>query len=79
MKNAQPSKAELSAPATGALIVPEGDEVSKREATLIAEFALSGHAVHRIESGYLVCRWAFARHVPDFPALVAVARQMGVR
>ena len=71
MKNARSSKAESSAPGTGISIVPNGDEVSKREATLIAEFALSGHTVHRIESGYLVCRWAFTRHCADVAELTA--------
>jgi hypothetical protein len=52
----------------------------KPEATLIAEFALAGHAVHRLaEGGYLVCKHGHAKHCQNLHSLVAFAHQVGVR
>lgn len=69
-KNTQENTAE---------ILPETADASKREQSLIAKFALCGHAVHRLaDGGFLICRWSYSRHVPDYPALVGIARQMGV-
>ena len=48
------------------------------DALIIAGFALAGYAVHRVEDGYLVCRWNFSRHCEDLRALVGFARQVGV-
>jgi hypothetical protein len=54
-------------------------EISKRETTLIAHFALAGHAVHRLpDGGYLVSRWGQSRHCPDLHALANFAKQTGV-
>ncbi len=50
----------------------------KSAATLIAKFALAGHAVHRLESGFLVTRWGMSRHCPDLAALVNFGRVLGV-
>ena len=51
----------------------------KSAATLIAKFALAGHQVHRLESGFLVCRWGQTRHCPDLAALVNFGRVLGVK
>jgi hypothetical protein len=52
----------------------------KREATLLAQFALAGHSVHRLaDGGFLVCRHGYVKHCPDLPALAGFARQTGVR
>ncbi|MBA4263786.1 MAG: hypothetical protein C0453_01780 [Comamonadaceae bacterium] len=60
-------------------IVGEHPETGKREATLLAQFALRGHAVHRLaDGGFLVCRHGYAKHCPDLAALAGFARQTGV-
>lgn len=61
-------------------IVGEHPETGKRENTLVAQFALRGHAVHRLaDGGFLVCRHGFVKHCPDLAALAGFARQTGVR
>lgn len=51
----------------------------KITATLIAEFARAGAAVHRLEGGgFVVCRWCYTRHCADLRELFAFARQTGV-
>ena len=50
----------------------------KSATTLIAKFALSGHQVHRLEHGYVVCRWGQTRHCPDLDALINFGRVLGV-
>ena len=68
---------------TDAAIVAPLDEcgnAGKREATLMAQFALAGHAVHRLaDGGFLVCRHGYVKHCPDLAALSGFARQSGVR
>lgn len=80
-KAQSPGGAGLSAETkTDVGIVPELDKVRKIEATLMAEFAMHGHATHRLaEGGYLVCKFGMARHCPDLRGLAAFARQVGVR
>ena len=51
----------------------------KSATTLIAKFALAGHQVHRLESGFLVCRWGQTRHCPDLDALINFGRVLGVK
>ena len=51
----------------------------KSATTLIAKFALAGHQVHRLESGFLVCRWGQTRHCPDLDALINFGRVLGVQ
>jgi hypothetical protein len=61
-------------------IIGEPTDRSKRTATLLAQFALKGHVVHRLEGGgFLVCRWGLVRACRDLEALEGFARQMGVR
>ena len=56
-----------------------GQRPSKAIATQIAELALAGHTVHKLQSGgYLVCKWNCSYHAKDFEALQAFARQLGV-
>lgn len=60
-------------------ILGQQPEIAKRETTLIAQFALAGHAVHSLaDGGYLVTKWGQARHCPDLHALAGFARQTGV-
>ena len=65
-----------------AIVAPleECGNAGKREATLMAQFALAGHAVHRLaDGGFLVCRHGYVKHCPDLAALSGFARQSGVR
>ena len=56
-----------------------GQRPSKAIATQIAELALAGHTVHKLQSGgYLICKWNYSYHAQDFQALQAFARQLGV-
>lgn len=60
-------------------IVGQQSEIAKRETTLIAQFALAGHAVHHMaEGGFLVCRHGYVKHCPDLSALAGFAKQTGV-
>lgn len=62
-----------------AQIIGQPDAIAKRETTLIAHFALAGHAVHRLaDGGFLVTRWGQSRHCPDLHALAGFAKQTGV-
>jgi hypothetical protein len=59
-------------------IIGQPDAIAKRETTLIAHFALVGHAVHHLgDGGFLVTRWGQSRHCPDLHALAGFARQIG--
>jgi hypothetical protein len=52
----------------------------KLQANLIAGFALVGFAVHTLSvGGFIVARWNLSKHCPDLGALVAFAKQVGVR
>jgi len=56
-----------------------GTRHSKAIATQIAELALRGHVVHQlVDGGYLVCKYGYTHHAPDFAALQAFARRLGV-
>lgn len=51
----------------------------KALATLIAQLAIAGHAVHISQHGdFLVCKYNWARYCKDFDALQAFARNWGV-
>lgn len=60
-------------------IVGQPLEQRKRDVTLMARFALRGHAVHRVVDGYLVCRHGYVKHCADLDSLEAFADQVGVR
>lgn len=60
-------------------IISDSPEDSKHAATLIANFALAGYAVHHADDGYLVCRWNYSKHCPDLRALSCFAKQTGVQ
>ena len=49
-----------------------------RLANIIAQMALAGHAVHTLETGFLVTRWGMTKVCPDLAALVAFGRVMGM-
>jgi len=50
----------------------------KRLATIIAQMAIAGHTVHKLETGFLVSRWGMTKSCPDLASLVGFARQLGV-
>lgn len=63
----------------GAIVARGGDD-EKVVDTLIARFALMGHAVHRLaDGGFLVERWGLTRHCADVTALQAFLVQIGGR
>lgn len=49
----------------------------KVQATTIAQLALAGHTVHKIEAGFLVCRWGQTRVCHNLAELVGFARIVG--
>jgi hypothetical protein len=52
----------------------------KRLENLIAGFAQRGHAVYELgNEDFVVTRWGMSRHVPDYAALVAFGRMLGVQ
>jgi hypothetical protein len=64
-----------------AIVSPPGDGCNaKLTASLIAAFALTGFAVHRLEGeSFLVSRWNLTKHCPDLRTLLAFAKQVGAR
>lgn len=67
---------------TAALILAQDEDITKTGATWIAKFALAGHSVHELAGGgFLVVHpgWGMARECPNLSALIAFARQIGVR
>jgi hypothetical protein len=51
----------------------------KAIATQIAQLALRGHSVHQLtDGGYLVWKYGYTYHAPDFEALQVFARRLGV-
>ena len=49
----------------------------KRLANLICDFRVRGHAVHRLERGFIVSKFGLVRHCQDFSDLVRFARIVG--
>jgi hypothetical protein len=61
------------------VIVGQTPADRKTVATLKAQFALRGHAVHEMAGGgFIICRWGLVRACRDLEALQAFARKMGV-
>ena len=51
----------------------------KAISTQIAELALMGHAVYKLaDGGFLVCKYGYIHHAPDFEALQVFAHRLGV-
>ena len=58
---------------------PTGSRLSKQEATLMAQFALAGHLVHRGPcNDYMVCKFGHSRYCQDLVELHAFAVRLGV-
>lgn len=56
-----------------------GQRHGKAVATLMAQLAIKGHAVHTLkDGGFLVCKYGYTHHAADFEALQAFARKLGV-
>jgi phosphopantetheinyl transferase (holo-ACP synthase) len=52
---------------------------SKAISTQIAQLALRGHAVYELaDRGFLVCKYGYFHHAPDFEALQLFAHRLGV-
>lgn len=52
----------------------------KATATLIAQFAMAGHVVHKGRIGdFTVCKYAMVRYCKDFAELQAFAMQVGIK
>lgn len=49
----------------------------KAEATLMAQLALAGHAVHRADGGYLACRHGHVKFCRDLAELEKFAVLVG--
>lgn len=56
----------------------DSTHAEKDLATLIAQMALAGHSVHKLQDGFIVTRWGMSRNCPDLATLVGFARQLGV-
>ena len=51
----------------------------KAISTQIAQLALKGHAVYELaDGGFLVCKYGYFHHAPDFEALQVFAHRLGV-
>ena len=56
-----------------------GTRPGKAFSTLLAQFALRGHAVHPLaDGGYLVSKYGMTHHAPDLAGLQAFAARVGV-
>ena len=56
-----------------------GLEQSKAEASLRAQLALAGHAVHPLKDGsYLVSKYGYTHHASDLKGLKAFSVRLGV-
>jgi hypothetical protein len=70
----------LTTDTTNDLNFATGDRPRKAIATQVAELAIAGHAVHQLsDGGYLVCKYGYTHYAPDFAALQAFARRLGVK
>jgi hypothetical protein len=70
-------------PASQDLKVKDSEFIPKSESkaifTLIAQFALAGHAVHKGQSGgFSVSKYGLSRYCENFAELQDFARQLGV-
>ena len=70
----------LGTDTTNDLNFPTGQREGKAFATLAAQFALKGHAVHKDNGDdFIATRWGESRYCKDFAELQAFARQVGVK
>jgi hypothetical protein len=51
----------------------------KELATLRAQLASRGYALHQLSDGYLACRWNLSRAFADLHGVAVFARQVGAR
>lgn len=69
----------LDSNTTNSLNFATGIRQSKALTTQIAELTTRGHKVHQLKEGeFLVCKYGYTYHAPDFAALQAFARRLGV-
>lgn len=58
---------------------PTDTRLRKEELTLIAQFALAGHVVHRGRyDDFIVCKFGYSRYCQDLNELHAFAMRMGL-
>ena len=56
-----------------------GQRPRKEIPTQIAQLALAGHTVHKLQRGdFLVCKYGYSHYAQDFEALQAFAQKLGV-
>jgi hypothetical protein len=68
----------LATDTTNDLDFATGERPSKAIATLIAELAIRGHAVHQLQDGgFFVCNHGQSHYAPDFYALQRFAIKVG--
>ena len=64
---------------TNDLDFPTTERKSKATATVTAQLALHGHAVHALMcDDFLVCKYGLSYYAQDFEALQAFAKKLGV-
>ena len=69
----------LETDTTNDLNFATGQRPRKEIATQLAELALAGHTVHKLQCGdFLVCKFGHSFYAQDFDALRAFARRLGV-
>jgi hypothetical protein len=69
----------LDANTTNNLNSATGERLRKALATLIAQLAMRGHAVHTIEGGgFFVCKYGHCYHAKDFADMQDFARRLGL-
>jgi len=69
----------LDTDSTNDLNFATGQRPRKELATLIAQLAMAGHAVHRGNcNDFTVCKYGFAQYCQDAESLQAFARKLGV-
>lgn len=61
-----------------AIVAHDAEDGKTTLATIKAQLALRGHAVHETaDGGFLVTRWSLVKHCPDLRCLAAFARAVG--
>ena len=71
---------ELETNTTNDLNFATGTRHSKAIAMQVAHLVMAGHTVHQLkDGGYLVCKYGYTHHAPDFEALQSFARRLGVK
>lgn len=49
---------------------------TKRFTNLAARAALAGHELHQVDTGFMLSRWSYSKHVADLDAVESLLVQM---